>query len=336
MMGIYYIKNTINNKIYVGQSINIERRLYVHMYLLNKNQHCNTFLQMAWNEYKEENFTQGILEEVKEYEELNEREKYYVKKFSSNDYHFGYNLTEGGEGKVRNMQTIEKIKISSRGKNTTLTEDTVRQIKMAMWCGIDRGEISKMYSVSPKVLTAISQGKNFYYILSYLNEDLSRAKEKMLESRNNYILEVFDKEKSIVKTCIKTGYTTSIVEKCVYKHRDSVKKRKEKYQNLYDQALELYAQGLSKTEIASRLKIGYNTVYRYVNGINNPYNELPFKKITEKSKIEIADLYFNQHIEIYKIAQKYGVTRNTIEAVINHFKYVNTEISMETKESMPS
>lgn len=37
-----------------------------------------------------------------------------------------------------------------------------------------------------------------------------------------------------------------------------------------------------------------------------------------------------------KITSKYSVTRNTIEGVINHFKYVNTEISVGIKEPTPS
>lgn len=34
--GIYYIKNTSNNNIYVGQSTNIKARFYAHKSALNK------------------------------------------------------------------------------------------------------------------------------------------------------------------------------------------------------------------------------------------------------------------------------------------------------------
>lgn len=41
MSGIYQIYNPINNKRYIGSSINVERRLKEHLRNLEKNRHCN-------------------------------------------------------------------------------------------------------------------------------------------------------------------------------------------------------------------------------------------------------------------------------------------------------
>lgn len=35
MIGIYYIKCIINNKVYIGSSINIEQRIKRHIWILN-------------------------------------------------------------------------------------------------------------------------------------------------------------------------------------------------------------------------------------------------------------------------------------------------------------
>lgn len=40
MSGIYQIYNPINNKRYIGSSINVERRLKEHLRNLEKNRHC--------------------------------------------------------------------------------------------------------------------------------------------------------------------------------------------------------------------------------------------------------------------------------------------------------
>lgn len=53
MSGVYQIYNPINNKRYIGSSINVERRLKEHLRNLKKNTHCNVHLQSAYNKYKD-------------------------------------------------------------------------------------------------------------------------------------------------------------------------------------------------------------------------------------------------------------------------------------------
>lgn len=52
MSGIYQIYNPINNKRYIGSSINVERRLKEHLRNLEKNRHCNDHLQSAYKMVK--------------------------------------------------------------------------------------------------------------------------------------------------------------------------------------------------------------------------------------------------------------------------------------------
>lgn len=47
--GIYKITNLVNNKVYIGQSVNIRKRWNQHVLELNKNIHPNIYLQSAWN-----------------------------------------------------------------------------------------------------------------------------------------------------------------------------------------------------------------------------------------------------------------------------------------------
>ena len=97
--GIYKITNKVNGKVYIGQSIDIERRWKTH--LLNaKNEVQNVLLYQAFQKYGIENFDFSIIEEIPE-EKLNEREQYWIRYYNSYigfTNHNGYNMTLGADG----------------------------------------------------------------------------------------------------------------------------------------------------------------------------------------------------------------------------------------------
>lgn len=114
--GIYEIFNIINNKRYIGQSVNIYKRWNSHVSELNKNSHKNLYLQRAWSKYGEDNFRFSILEKC-DAKYLDERENYYIEKYSTMDELFGYNLTSGGNSKkIVSQQSVDKM-IDSRWTN---------------------------------------------------------------------------------------------------------------------------------------------------------------------------------------------------------------------------
>ena len=94
--GIYKIINLVNNKIYIGSSINIEKRIYKHFWLLKNNTHYNTYLQNCYNKYGISNFTYEIVELCSE-EDLIIKENSNILKYKSNDVIHGYNLATVNE-----------------------------------------------------------------------------------------------------------------------------------------------------------------------------------------------------------------------------------------------
>lgn len=96
--GIYMIKNKINNKVYIGQSVDIERRWEAHKWrCVNDDKHL--YLYNAINKYGIENFSFDVVE-LCDRDELNEKEIYYIKKYHSYIYDEkpnGYNMTIGGQ-----------------------------------------------------------------------------------------------------------------------------------------------------------------------------------------------------------------------------------------------
>ena len=107
--GIYKIVNNVNKKIYIGQSININRRFREHKSKLRYDKHINRYLQNSWNKYNEENFEFDIVEECTE-DLLDDREKYWIKFYKSNNKKYGYNGDDGGNKKKHlSEETKEKI-----------------------------------------------------------------------------------------------------------------------------------------------------------------------------------------------------------------------------------
>lgn len=89
--GIYLIKNIINNKIYIGSTINFNTRQYLHFRDLEKNQHCNKYLQRAYKKYGKESFLFEVIEEIKDQLLLITREQYWMDFTKSYISTYGYN-----------------------------------------------------------------------------------------------------------------------------------------------------------------------------------------------------------------------------------------------------
>ena len=61
--GIYMIKNLINNKVYIGKSINIYKRIVCHISGLNKSdKNENRYLIRSWKKYGSVNFEYSVIE----------------------------------------------------------------------------------------------------------------------------------------------------------------------------------------------------------------------------------------------------------------------------------
>lgn len=116
IIGIYCIRNKINDKRYIGRSLEMQRRWEMHRKELNSNTHKNDYLQNAWNKYGEDNFEFEILE-LCEADRLDELEIHYIKKYGTfNNKEKGYNLQSGGNFSKASESTRKKISESNKGR----------------------------------------------------------------------------------------------------------------------------------------------------------------------------------------------------------------------------
>ena len=124
--GIYGIKNTIDNKIYIGLSCNIYKRWQTHRNNLNSLRHINRHLQSAWVKYGESSFEFSVVELCDDISLLPDMEIKWIARYNSSDREFGYNMTSGGLG-TKNLP--EESRMSGATKRKHSEEWDVHRLK---------------------------------------------------------------------------------------------------------------------------------------------------------------------------------------------------------------
>jgi group I intron endonuclease len=121
MRYIYFFKNIVNNKIYVGQTNNISKRQRDH--LRDAQNGHESLLCRGIRKYGQDNFEFKVIEECQD-ESANEREKYWIDHFDS--FNSGYNQTTGGDHFKHSEETKRKIGNFFKGKK--LSEEHKKKV----------------------------------------------------------------------------------------------------------------------------------------------------------------------------------------------------------------
>lgn len=150
MVGIYKITNNINEKSYIGQSVNIAKRWVAHKAAINKkNEHTYDYpLYRAFRKYGVDNFSFEVLEECS-HEQLDEKEKYWISYYNTLDN--GYNQTYGGDGSFNRLNS-EKLKLIS---------EELRNTNRKM------GDIAKDFDISIEMVQGINTGRYWNRPIKY-------------------------------------------------------------------------------------------------------------------------------------------------------------------------
>lgn len=116
--GIYRITNTVDGKQYVGQSIDIDRRLSEHRSKLRSNTHRNAHLQSAWNAHGEHSFLFETVMIITDRRCLDSAEEgwFYLTKCCDRRYGYNYSKCPGANrrGMVATSKTRAKLSAARR------------------------------------------------------------------------------------------------------------------------------------------------------------------------------------------------------------------------------
>lgn len=220
-MIIYKIINKINNKIYIGKSLENNPNYFGSGLSINN----------AIKKYGKHNFEKVIIETCENESILNDREKYWIEKLNTTNRKIGYNIAQGGNGgntrlgygeeelnkyynklssSVQNSEKYKKSVEMKRGKkrpeHSIKMKDLYRTGKIIPWnIGVETKEETKL-KISKKNL-----GKKLSEEAKNKISESKYVGVVMMDKENNAITE-FD---SIKSASLKMNINRCCISDCI-------------------------------------------------------------------------------------------------------------------------
>lgn len=295
-IGIYKITNTINKKVYIGQSIDIENRLKTHIRLLNTNKHYNNHLQSSWNKYTEASFIFDIIEYCSQ-ETLDEKEKYYIALHESSKYHKGYNLTEGGDGVIPNEETRQKQKNSAKTSLKCIAHRQKLLSSESFWENLNTLHIKRKGTrlTDEDKLKMSESHKNNSKVQANITKLVNSPEHKERMAKMNADENHIENLKSNGKKYRAWLNTEDGANKKIEIRKKMSAAARLLTDTQIDEAKKLRLEGVSYRNIAKKFDVAYTTIYFYINNVRSVENGNKKKNLAE-------DIY-KTHLKGNKIVQ---------------------------------
>lgn len=210
LAGIYIIKNNLNGKCYIGQSIKIRSRIKDHMRNA-KNGKLDLPIYRAINKYGFHNFTIDILESfipdadmtnTDLIKQLDQLEIKYIEEY--NAYTDGYNCTKGGDFGVLGLKMTEEQKKKVSENSKKLVASGVFGKRVHLYNFVEKYYIYAWTIKDAASITKLSRSNigrlcNNTYIHPFCNNFIAAYTKEELEDKKSKIpewLEEYEKNKA--------------------------------------------------------------------------------------------------------------------------------------------
>lgn len=242
---IYKITNIINNKIYIGSTIDYNRRVNTHLRLLNRNEHHSVKLQNSFNKYGEDNFNFTIIELVDDVSELINIEQKWLNLelpllnmtlIAGLNSHIGLKrsnetkikISKSLKGKKQSEEHRESNRISHIGlKQSNLTKLKKSESLKRYWSELSDDDKNSRYDK----IRDIRINNNSYYINDEVKSRISNTlKNKKLQSAISIKIEKYDLNGNLLEiypSILKAEICNNYTERKLSYHL--VKKNKNEY-----------------------------------------------------------------------------------------------------------
>lgn len=128
--GVYQIRNTVNDKKYVGGAVNLRRRIHLHLYQLKRGIHHSQKLQRAWLKYGADAFVFEVLELVDNIVDVVAREQVALDRERSYERDVGYNICRKGRSRLGVKASAEtRAKMSAALKGRKMPPEAVEAMR---------------------------------------------------------------------------------------------------------------------------------------------------------------------------------------------------------------
>lgn len=314
---IYIIKNTVNDKCYIGQSVDYKTRFRKHCEVAKRNNFkYKSYLYNAMNELGIEHFYVELLES--QVENYNERERFYIKEFNTLRPN-GYNLAAGGDwyphlnsvehhnAKITNLEELETIYDELQYSTYTLTE------------------IANMHNVSFSVIQNINSGDTYYNSnliyplkqciltksqLDRLTYDLKYSNYTYVQLSKIYNISVNQVKAINSGTSWHRDYIDYPLRQMVFSGKNEIIEQIQK---------DLLSTNINFADLAKKYNCSKNTIQRINSGETHRNSKLLYplrrEKICTEDIINIHDLLLKSKKSIHEIAMFYKVSEATIKRI---------------------
>lgn len=275
---IYIIKNQINSKVYIGQSVNAKQRWAAHL--------SNARLSRTWSAIDQaikklgaENFYYEIIETVHNY---NEREIYWIKYYNS-ILPNGYNYCLGGSGAETGVGSAN-AKIRNNEELEAIIQDLMTSSKSQVM-------IANEHNIDRRIISSINRGTA--YKIPGLSYPIRKKKKDLSESMANLIqLDLLSCNFSLEELAVKYTCSLNTIQELnrgkLYKNlkytyplfNGNGKSRKLTEEQENNLKWELQHTTVSFSELAKKYNISANYI-RFINTGKSRYNntlDYPLRK----------------------------------------------------------
>lgn len=254
--GIYKIQNKVNNKVYIGQSVNIYERWLSHISTSNEpnNPHYEYPLYRAFRKYDLSNFDFSILEyNINDKQMLDNLEYFYIKKYDC------LSVKNKGYNQYDYIAPSVHLRGVTHEQLENITDDLLNSKLL-------KSDIADKYGIKPDVVREINRGH------TYKRVDLT------------YPLRVLD-DKSFCKEVDYPRYLKLCNNK---KITDDGYSRKTKLPKGEDLVEELKQKGNSFTKLGKKYGVTEAAIRKYLERRDLPYSMNYYKQEQRKLELDLA------------------------------------------------
>ncbi len=221
-MVIYKIQNTVNGKVYIGQTKrDLSLRIKEHLNAAKSGK--DFYIGNAINKYGWSNFEVSVLAKASSIDELNRLERKYIEEYRSDE--IGYNLSPGGE-----VNTMYSSKVKKKHDDVMRSEDVRRKISKTLSYRIksegrtdeyvkNMREGFRKYVNSPKFKEDCKKRKLSPEHFRALND--AKNKEVYCINESGEVVEEFKRVKDAANWWLQNGYKVKSYDQLMDKIKES-------------------------------------------------------------------------------------------------------------------
>ena len=117
-MHIYKITNVKNNKVYIGQTVQMNPKMRWYAHLADARRGKKSYLYDSIRKYGQESFVWELIDCATSMEELNIKEEYWLNYYREQGL-VVYNNREAGSNKTHSAESIERMKAAQKLRHAT-------------------------------------------------------------------------------------------------------------------------------------------------------------------------------------------------------------------------